>query len=235
VARRARRYLASPTRRLVLPALELAYVLGGVQHAPCAILAEKMLPLTRSAVDGLASLKDEGKGKVKEMSAEKPDGKLPEGYWDDRSLARFLQGVCARYIAYPVCWCPRLHVLVWANLLGIRTRKRLSRIKTSVLITRRRKRRQRLRLRTYSAGVQRLSWTIIWYSIPVCLSHTPPCLTIHNDVMTIHRLRARPITRMRRGQIWCEDALRDRSRRQASRTEPKLKEAGQVLDGGASP
>lgn len=33
------------------------------------------------------------------------------GYWDDLCLARFLEGVCLRYVAYPVrplCYTPRL-------------------------------------------------------------------------------------------------------------------------------
>jgi hypothetical protein len=76
-----------PARTPVLPALEIAYVLGAVTHAPRAVLVRTTLPLTRAATDLLSAQVD----------------KKSEGYWDDRSLARFLQGVCALYIAHPVC------------------------------------------------------------------------------------------------------------------------------------
>jgi hypothetical protein len=127
VARRARRFAASPatTKRLCLPALELAYVFGALQCAPRNVLCGKMLPLARAeaarleafegrtaeyAKDGV-DVKGKGKGKEENGDVLSPatpvkDKDVPilvdGGYWDDRCLARFLQGICARTIAYPV-------------------------------------------------------------------------------------------------------------------------------------
>jgi len=89
VARKARKFLSQ--RRLVLPVLELAYIFLGIAHAPCAVVTAKMLP----QVDQLLA-----KLKVYEMNPKRYEQGL--GYFDDLCLARFLEGVCCRYIAYPV-------------------------------------------------------------------------------------------------------------------------------------
>jgi hypothetical protein len=65
--------------------LEIAYILGAVSHAPRAVLVRKMLPVTRAETSRLAA-----------ASEKEP------GHWDDAALARFLQGVCALHVAYPV-------------------------------------------------------------------------------------------------------------------------------------
>jgi len=63
----------------------------GIAHAPRAIVTAKMLP----QVDQLLA-----KLKVYEMDPKQYEQGL--GYFDDLCLARFLEGVCCRYIAYPV-------------------------------------------------------------------------------------------------------------------------------------
>ncbi|KAJ7613414.1 hypothetical protein FB45DRAFT_938308 [Roridomyces roridus] len=80
VARKARKCIAQ-NGRLLLPALELSVVFLGIAHAPRRIVEERMLPQVRSA---LAELKEGA-----------------QGYWDDLALARYLEGLCLRYIAFP--------------------------------------------------------------------------------------------------------------------------------------
>ena len=71
--------------------LELTYVFGGITHAQRGVIASKMLPQARAELSNLMSFQDRpeawGNGK---------------GYWDDYCLCRFLEGVCERYLAYPV-------------------------------------------------------------------------------------------------------------------------------------
>ena len=77
--------------RLLLPALELAYILHAVSRAPRLVIAEQMLPLVEAALVEL---------KRYEGSPEKY-GKCSE-FWDDWCLARHLEGTILRFIAYPV-------------------------------------------------------------------------------------------------------------------------------------
>lgn len=90
VARKARKCEAQGGR-LLLPALELAYILHAISRAPRAVIARQMLPLVEAA---LAELK---------QHEHAPEG-YEQGteYWDDWCLARHLEGACLRYIAYPV-------------------------------------------------------------------------------------------------------------------------------------
>jgi len=90
VSRKARKCEAQGGR-LLLPALELAYILHAVSRAPRSVIAEQMLPLVGTALVEL---------KRCEGSPEKY-GKGSE-FWDDWCLARHLEGACLRYIAYPV-------------------------------------------------------------------------------------------------------------------------------------
>lgn len=133
--------------RLLLPALEVAYLFQAIAHAPRSVITSKMLPLVRAALAKL-SLYGEGTGvpsssdtastttapttpttatsfksfasMISDKSGKK--GKKGKGgrpsiydyeggaaeYWDDLCLARFLEGVCLRYVAYPVRRLPRL-------------------------------------------------------------------------------------------------------------------------------
>ncbi|KAH0580181.1 hypothetical protein H2248_001704 [Termitomyces sp. 'cryptogamus'] len=114
VARKARKY-TSQANRLLLPALEIAYIFYAIAHAPRSVLSAKMLPLVRGALQKL-SLYGPGTGCAQQEEPKTPLGKGkekggksgPEGYeggkgeyWDDLCLARFLEGVCLRFIAYP--------------------------------------------------------------------------------------------------------------------------------------
>ncbi|KAG6864918.1 hypothetical protein C0991_006406 [Blastosporella zonata] len=126
VARKARKF-ATQHNRLLLPALEVAYIFQAIAHAPRTIVARKMLPLVRAALGKLA-LYGEGTGidgaepppspvsakstksfmSVLSKASERGGGRREaayEGgageYWDDLCLARFLEGVCLRFIAYP--------------------------------------------------------------------------------------------------------------------------------------
>ncbi|TEB19564.1 hypothetical protein FA13DRAFT_1844951 [Coprinellus micaceus] len=85
VARKARKF-ESQNHRLILPGLELAYIFQSISHAPRAVIRSRMLPYVHST---LASLR---------ASTPKAWG---AGYVDDVCLARFLEGVCLRYLAYP--------------------------------------------------------------------------------------------------------------------------------------
>lgn len=95
VAKRAQKF-REQGGRLFLAALELTYLFGGIAHAQGDVVANEMLPQTRAGLSVLKAFQDRpgawGNGK---------------GYWDDYCLCRFLEGVCERYLAYPVCdgWC----------------------------------------------------------------------------------------------------------------------------------
>lgn len=100
VARKARKYEVQGGR-LLLPALELAYILHAVSRTPRSVIAEQMLPLVEAALVEL---------KRYEGSPEKY-GKGSE-FWDDWCLARHLEGACLRYIAYPVSWDRQVYFFV---------------------------------------------------------------------------------------------------------------------------
>ncbi|KAJ7506158.1 hypothetical protein B0H11DRAFT_2186288 [Mycena galericulata] len=85
VARKARKFLAQGGR-LMLPALEISYVFSAIAHAPRVVVETRMLPSVRAALAALAAHKE---------------GERAQGYWDDYCLARFLEGVCLRYVAFP--------------------------------------------------------------------------------------------------------------------------------------
>ncbi|KAF8989351.1 hypothetical protein BDQ17DRAFT_1402144 [Cyathus striatus] len=90
VARKARKF-QSQGGRLALPVLELAYLFLGITHAPAEVITKKMLP----ELEALLAKLDEHKDKPSKYE----NGKT--GFWDDFCLAKFLQGVCLRYVAYP--------------------------------------------------------------------------------------------------------------------------------------
>ncbi|KAG5640665.1 hypothetical protein DXG03_007602 [Asterophora parasitica] len=150
VARKARKF-ATQQNRLLLPALEVAYLFQATAHAPRSVIVGRMLPLVRvalvklalygkgtgvvadtdthggsppsitsvpstdssasgvSTASGLSKAgtvsEESGREKVKarkksKLGVEKYEGGAHE-YWDDLCLARFLEGVCLRFIAYP--------------------------------------------------------------------------------------------------------------------------------------
>ncbi|KAF8623319.1 hypothetical protein AX17_007460 [Amanita inopinata Kibby_2008] len=88
VARKARKFL-SQKNRLVLPALEIAYLFLAIAHAPRVVIIDRMLPEVYQVLETLekSTINDyHGNG---------------IGYWDDYCLAKFLEGVCLRYVACP--------------------------------------------------------------------------------------------------------------------------------------
>jgi hypothetical protein len=90
VARKARKF-HDQGNRLALPALEMGYLFLAIAHAPREVILSKMLP----EVDAVLA----------KLNASAPNPAQYEGghgYWDDFCLARFLEGVCLRYVAYPV-------------------------------------------------------------------------------------------------------------------------------------
>lgn len=102
--------------RLILPALELAYVFTAIGHAPRQVVFDRMIPhvhealeelgvLEMSCVNGDANPNGQKNKKAAEKNHRKARNKAEEreGYWDDLCLARFLEGVCWRFVAYPVC------------------------------------------------------------------------------------------------------------------------------------
>lgn len=118
VARKARKY-ASQNNRLILPALELGYIFQSIAHAPRGIIVGKMIPevkkvlkkltlygpgagTTRSSYecDGYGKKNRQNRDNVKALGPNKYEGGASE-FWDDLCLARFLEGVCLRFVAYP--------------------------------------------------------------------------------------------------------------------------------------
>jgi len=98
VARKARKFLAQD--RLALPLLEMSYIFQGLQHAPGHLIIDKMLPEIDAALAALsADLTPPSPGTAPKSTA--PKQKERAGHWDDYCLARFLQGVCLRYVAHP--------------------------------------------------------------------------------------------------------------------------------------
>ena len=90
VARKARKFLQQGDR-LALPLMELSYFSLSIARAPGDVIEQKMLPLIYERLDIL---------KAHESKTGKYEG--GHGYWDDYCLARFLEGCCIRYAAYPV-------------------------------------------------------------------------------------------------------------------------------------
>ncbi|TFK24134.1 hypothetical protein FA15DRAFT_704788 [Coprinopsis marcescibilis] len=90
VARKARKF-ETQNGRLALAVLELSYIFQGITHAPRKVIVDKMLPEIAKLDAKLAAFRDNQK------AYEGGSG----GYWDDLCLARFLEGVCLRYVAYP--------------------------------------------------------------------------------------------------------------------------------------
>ncbi|KAJ3739023.1 hypothetical protein DFH05DRAFT_1407968 [Lentinula detonsa] len=89
VARKARKYI-SQGQRLALPMLELAYLSLAIAHAPRNIVETKMITEVDRTLLELEKCKDDHRRYY--------NGK---GYWDDYCLAKLLEGVCKRYLAYP--------------------------------------------------------------------------------------------------------------------------------------
>ncbi|KII86100.1 hypothetical protein PLICRDRAFT_56563 [Plicaturopsis crispa FD-325 SS-3] len=88
IARKARKF-ETQGNRLVLPALEFAYLFLGITHAPRAVLVRKMLP----EIDGALA-------RLKAHEHDPQTYENGQAYWDDYALVHFLEGVCMRYIAY---------------------------------------------------------------------------------------------------------------------------------------
>lgn len=84
VSRKARKF-QQQKGRLILPALEFSYVLLGIDHAPPTVIEQAILP------------------SVNETLADLEANKSRQGFWDDICLARLLEGVCYRFLAYLVC------------------------------------------------------------------------------------------------------------------------------------
>jgi len=69
-----------------------------------------MIPVVGSALEELGlslSSSESSEGNGKEKANERKKLQARSGYWDDVCLARFLEGVCWRFVAYPV----RLHFI----------------------------------------------------------------------------------------------------------------------------
>ena len=69
--------------------MELSYHFLAIAHAPQEIVSSKMLP----AVEELLV-------KLEEYNSRPSEYEGGHGYWDDYCLAKFLEGVCLRYIAH---------------------------------------------------------------------------------------------------------------------------------------
>lgn len=90
-SRKARKH-ASQGGRLCLPAMELAYMMQALEHASQSALQLRHLPTAQDASSII-------RANVHNASRYEGNGK---GFWDDYCLAHFLEGICWRFIAYPV-------------------------------------------------------------------------------------------------------------------------------------
>ncbi|KAL5496106.1 hypothetical protein ACEPAH_3023 [Sanghuangporus vaninii] len=90
VARKARKF-KSQGNRLLLPALELAYMLLAIDHVPRSVILQKIIPDIERSLDVIR----------KHKNSEDEYYGSGEGYWDDFCLAHFLYGICWRFVAYP--------------------------------------------------------------------------------------------------------------------------------------
>lgn len=77
-----------------------------ISHAPRPVITDRMLPEVYQALDKLElyngkEKRGEGVEKRKRLKETEYEGD-GVGYWDDYCLAKFLEGVCLRYVAYPV-------------------------------------------------------------------------------------------------------------------------------------
>ncbi|KDQ50613.1 hypothetical protein JAAARDRAFT_41924 [Jaapia argillacea MUCL 33604] len=88
-AERKARKFKSQSNKLVLPALEFAYLSLGIRHAAREVIIRKMMPEIELALEDFSRF---GEGCEDEYGV---------GYWDDICLAKFLEGICMRYVAYP--------------------------------------------------------------------------------------------------------------------------------------
>lgn len=70
----------------------MTYVFQGIAHAPRAVITGQMLPEVRALLSVLE----------RHRESPKTYGAGPGEYYDDLCLAKFLEGVCLRYVAYPV-------------------------------------------------------------------------------------------------------------------------------------
>ncbi|KAG8757111.1 hypothetical protein FRC14_002373 [Serendipita sp. 396] len=111
-SRKSRKF-QSQGKRLLLPALEFAYVLMVLARTPRSIIVEKMLPIVNNALGVLqlheehpetyyseGSKEDDAKSQIT-INGKAKDAVLSNGYWDDYCLAHFLRGICLRYVMYP--------------------------------------------------------------------------------------------------------------------------------------
>ena len=73
--------------------MELAYMFQSLSFAPRDVLLSQMFPRIESEVMRLREIAE---------NIEKSGGSSEKGFWDDFCLARFLEGVCWRFVAYPV-------------------------------------------------------------------------------------------------------------------------------------
>lgn len=92
MARKARKF-EEQGNRLALPTLEFAYHFLAIAHSPRDVIKEKMLPQVEQLLVKLKAYQD--------TPLQYEGG---HGYWDDLCLAHFLEGICLRYIAYPVSY-----------------------------------------------------------------------------------------------------------------------------------
>jgi len=114
IARRAKKF-QEQKNRLTLPALELAYVFMAIAHAPKDIILSKMLPQVDAELE-----------KIKHFENEPHKYEGGQAYWDDLCLAKFLEGVCLRYIAYPdvdAVLDPAENVLIEKSVAEARAKK----------------------------------------------------------------------------------------------------------------
>jgi len=77
-----------------------------ISHAPRPVITDRMLPQVYTTLERLEKHSDcekrtsgGEKGKKSKVKDYEGDG---VGYWDDYCLTKFLEGVCLRYVAYPV-------------------------------------------------------------------------------------------------------------------------------------
>ncbi|KAL4246932.1 Inclusion body clearance protein IML2 [Abortiporus biennis] len=90
IARKSRKF-QEQGKRLVLPTLEFGYFFNCIGRAPRDVIIHKMLPAIEETLINIKAHEGNPAGYAGGSNT----------FWDDICLAKFLEGICLRYVAHP--------------------------------------------------------------------------------------------------------------------------------------